>query len=597
VLNRVRSIVWLPVLVGSVVLVTGGPSFAQGAKSAGDAKPAAPDGKCPGGDPGLKLPPGFCATVFADKIGHARHLVVAPNGVVYINTWSGRYYGNDKPHDGGFLVALQDTTGGGHADVNKRFGDTVQTGSAGGTGIALFNGYLYAEMNDKIVRYALPAGSIVPTGKAEVIVSGMPLTGDHPMHPFVIDAKGNMYVDVASATNSCQKENRQANVPGDKPCTELETRGGIWRWDANKTGQVFAPAARYATGIRNADGLALDASGTLYSTQHGRDQLGTNWSSLYTPEQGAELPAEELMKIKEGGDYGWPECYFDNKQDKLVLAPEYGGDGGKTVGECAQKLAPVAAFPAHWAPNDVTVYAGSQFPDAYHGGAFIAFHGSWNRAPFPQGGYNLVFQPLANGKASGKYVIFADGFAGGKDKMEPGKAVHRPSGLAVATDGALYVTDDQNGRVWRITYVGGDKSAKLHTVAAVSPPVGKAAAAEAAPPEGTNKNAGAQLPVPPGSSAKAVALGQQIFAGQVGGAPCSGCHGSDGKGTPLGPDLTSGKWVWSDGSLGGIQKSITAGVPNPKNYRGPMPPLGGAQLSSEQTAAVAAYVWAMGHSK
>jgi mono/diheme cytochrome c family protein len=406
-----------------------------------------------------------------------------------------------------------------------------------------------------------------------------------------------MYVDVASATNSCQKENRQANVPGDKPCTELETRGGIWRWDANKTGQVFAPAARYATGIRNADGLALDASGTLYSTQHGRDQLGTNWSSLYTPEQGAELPAEELMKIKEGGDYGWPECYFDNKQDKLVLAPEYGGDGGKTVGECAQKLAPVAAFPAHWAPNDVTVYVGSQFPDAYHGGAFIAFHGSWNRAPFPQGGYNLVFQPLANGKASGKYVIFADGFAGGKDKMEPGKAVHRPSGLAVATDGALYVTDDQNGRVWRITYVGGDKSAKLHTVAAVSPPVGKAAAAEAAPPEGTNKNAGAQLPVPPGSSAKAVALGQQIFAGQVGGAPCSGCHGSDGKGTPLGPDLTSGKWVWSDGSLGGIQKSITAGVPNPKNYRGPMPPLGGAQLSSEQTAAVAAYVWAMGHSK
>jgi len=595
VLKRVMSGSWLPVLAGSAALIAGAPAFAQGGKTAGDAKPAAVDGKCPAGASGLKLPPGFCATVFADKIGHARHLVVAPDGVVYINTWSGRYYGNDKPHDGGFLVALQDTTGSGHADVNKRFGDTVQTGSAGGTGIALYNGYLYAEMNDKIVRYALPAGSIVPTGKAEVIVSGLPLTGDHPMHPFVIDPKGNMYVDVASATNSCQKENRQANVPGDKPCTELETRGGIWRWDANKTGQVFAPTARYATGIRNADGIALDSSGTLYSTQHGRDQLGTNWSSLYTPEQGAELPAEELLKIKEGGDYGWPECYFDNKQDKLVLAPEYGGDGGKTVGECAQKLAPVAAFPAHWAPNDVTIYEGSQFPDAYHGGAFIAFHGSWNRAPFPQGGYNLVFQPLASGKAAGKYVIFADGFAGGKQNMEPGKAVHRPSGLAVAPDGALYVTDDQSGRVWRITYVGGDKSAKLHSVSAVSPAVGKAATAEATPPEGTNKNAGAKLPVPPGSSAKAVAFGQQIFAGQVGGAPCSGCHGSDGKGTPLGPDLASGKWVWSDGSLAGIQKTITAGVPNPKNYRGPMPPLGGAQLSSEQTAAVAAYVWALGH--
>jgi glucose/arabinose dehydrogenase len=589
---------WLPVLAGSGALIAGLPAFAQGASAAGDAKPAMAAGaKCPAGASGLKLPPGFCATVFADKIGHARHVVVAPNGVVYINTWSGRYFGNDKPHDGGFLVALQDTTGSGHADINKRFGDTVQTGSAGGTGIGLYNGYLYAEMNDKIVRYALPAGSIVPTGKAEVIVSGMPLTGDHPMHPFVIDSKGDLYVDVASATNSCQKENRQANVPGDKPCTELETRGGIWRWDANKTGQVFSAAARYATGIRNADGIALDSAGTLYATQHGRDQLGTNWSSLYTPEQGAELPAEELLKIQQGGDYGWPECYFDDRQDKLVLAPEYGGDGGKTVGECAQKLPPVAAFPAHWAPNDVTLYEGSRFPGAYHGGAFIAFHGSWNRAPFPQGGYNLVFQPLANGKASGKYVIFADGFAGAS--KEPGKAAHRPSGLAVGPDGALYVTDDQAGRVWRVTYVGGDMSAKLQTVSPTSPPVGKAAAVAALPPEGVNKNAGgtAALPVPPGSSAASVALGLQVFAGQVGGAPCTGCHGSDGKGTPLGPDLTAGKWVWSDGSLGGIQKTITAGVPNPKNYRGAMPPLGGAQLSPEQTSAVAAYVWALGHPK
>jgi glucose/arabinose dehydrogenase/mono/diheme cytochrome c family protein len=582
---------WLP----AVLLVSG---VALLACPVVDAKPAAAAaGQCPGGKSDLKLPPGFCATVFADKIGHARHIVVAPNGVVYVNTWSGRYYGNDKPHEGGFLVALQDTTGSGHADVNKRFGDTAQTGSAGGTGIGLYKGSLYFEMNDKILRYALPEGSIVPTGKAEVIVSGLPLTGDHPMHPFAIDPQGAMYVDVASATNSCQKENRQPLVPGDKPCTELETRAGIWRYDANKTGQKFSPAERYATGIRNADGITIDSAGTgLYATQHGRDQLSTNWSKLYTPPQGAELPAEELLKIRQGGDYGWPECYFDNKQNKLVLAPEYGGDGGSKVGECADKLAPIAAFPAHWAPNDVTIYEGSQFPRAYRGGAFIAFHGSWNRAPFPQGGYNLVFQPLANGKASGKYVIFADGFAGA-DK-EPGKAPHRPSGLAVAPDGALFVTDDQNGRVWRVTYVGGDASAQLHTVSPTSPPVGTAAAVAAAPPEGVNKNAGAAaLPVPPGATEKTIALGEQVFDGKVGGAPCTGCHGSDGKGTPLGPDLTSGKWVWSDGSVNGLEKTITAGVPNPKNYRGPMPPLGGAQLSPGQVQAVAAYVWALGHTK
>jgi glucose/arabinose dehydrogenase/mono/diheme cytochrome c family protein len=574
------------------------PTFAADATDAGDAK-AAGAAKCPAGTGGLKLPAGFCATVFADKIGHARHLVVAPSGVVYVNTWSGLYYGNDKPHEGGFLVALQDTKGTGHADVNMRFGDTAKTGSAGGTGIGLYKGALYAEMNDRIVRYMLSSGSIVPAGRPETVVSGLPLTGDHPMHPFAIDTDGSMYVDVASATNSCQKENRMPNVPGDNPCTELETRAGIWRYDANKTGQVFSPAERYATGIRNADGITIDPAGTgLYATQHGRDQLGDNWSRLYTPEQGAELPAEELLKIVRGGDYGWPECYFDNRQNKLVLAPEYGGDGGKAVGVCARKLPPIAAFPAHWAPNDVVIYSGSQFPRAYQGGAFIAFHGSWNRAPFPQGGYNIVFQPLSGGKASGQYVIFADGFAG-PDK-EPGKATHRPSGVAVGPDGSLYVTDDQKGRVWKITYVGGDAAAKLQTVSPISQPVGTAASTKVQPPEGVNKNAGnstASLPVPPGSSAKAVALGQRIFAGQVGGAPCSGCHGSDGKGTPLGPDLTSGKWTWSDGSLSGIEKTITTGVPTPKNYRNPMPPMGGAQLSAEQARAVAAYVWALGHAK
>jgi hypothetical protein len=98
--------------------------------------PSAP-ASCPGDDSGLKLPAGFCATLFADGIGHARQLVVAPNGVVYVNTWSGRYYGNDTPHAGGFLVALQDTTGAGQADVNERFGETVKSGGAGGTGIGL----------------------------------------------------------------------------------------------------------------------------------------------------------------------------------------------------------------------------------------------------------------------------------------------------------------------------------------------------------------------------------------------------------------------------------------------------------------------------
>jgi len=162
---------------------------------------------CSGDNGGITLSPGFCATVFADNLGHARHMAVAPNGVVYVNTWSGRYYGNDKPPPGGFLVALQDTKGDGHADVIRRFGPGAESGNAGGTGIALYKSALYAETNDRIVRYALPPGTITPSRDPDVIVSGLPLSGDHPMHPFVIDAQGHMYVDLGSATNSCQAQN------------------------------------------------------------------------------------------------------------------------------------------------------------------------------------------------------------------------------------------------------------------------------------------------------------------------------------------------------------------------------------------------------
>src|SRR5271154_3515857 len=214
---------------------------------------------CPRGDSGITLPPGFCATIFADNIGHARHLVVAPNGVVYVNTWSDPDYGNALPPAGGFLVALQDKNSTGKADVIERFGETVQTGGAGGTGIGLYKGSIYAEINDRIVRYSLTSGSIVPSASADTIVSGLPLGGDHPMHPFIINTEGSIYVDVASATNSCQLKNRTLKSPGADPCVELETRGGIWRYDANKSSQAFSKADRFATGIRNAEGFAIDA--------------------------------------------------------------------------------------------------------------------------------------------------------------------------------------------------------------------------------------------------------------------------------------------------------------------------------------------------
>jgi glucose/arabinose dehydrogenase/mono/diheme cytochrome c family protein len=513
---------------------------------------------------------------------------------VYVNTWSGRYYGNDTPHPGGFLVALRDVDGDGRADTTLRFGPDAPSGNAGGTGIAYYDGALYAETNDRIVRYALPADGIAPTAPPEVVVSGLPLTGDHPMHPFEIDAQGALYVDLGSATNACQSANRTAGSPGIQPCAELETRAGIWRYDARRTDQKFSPAERFATGLRNGEGIAFDAAGRIFATQHGRDQLAENWPDLYTHEEGADEPAEELVRLARGADFGWPYCYYSLAIWKRVLAPEYGGDGGSVVGTCAEKDEPVAAFPAHWAPNDLALYEGRQFPDAYRGGAFIAFHGSWNRAPSPQGGYNVVFQPLADGKASAPFLVFADGFAGAV--KEPGKATYRPSGLAQGAEGALYVSDDQRGRIWRITYQG-PALAKLEE--APAPAAGPSPSSEATPPEGIHPDAGAQaaapLPTPPGATPADVELGRRIYRGEVASAPCTGCHGTNAEGTPLGPDLASGKWIWGDGSLASITQIVTDGVPDPKNYRSAMPPRGGAALTEEQVRAVAAYVWALAH--
>jgi glucose/arabinose dehydrogenase len=585
------------------ISLSGGPSFAvlaaivcmTAGASATRADAPAQKPTCQGYNGGLTISPGFCATIFADNLGHVRHLVVAPDGTLYANTWSGRYFPNAPPPPGDFILALKDTKGEGRADVIHRFGVTVEAGGTGGSGIALYHDALFAEENGRILRYPLAPGTPLPIGQPTVVLSGLPLTGDHPMHPFVIDSKGELFVDLGSATNSCQFQNRIPNSPGHNPCTEKETRAGTWLYDANKTRQVFSPKERFVTGLRNGEGFAFDDAGRLFATQHGRDQLFQNWPRFYTAAQSADLPAEELVQLVAGADYGWPECYYDQEQNKLVLAPEYGGDGGKTVGVCAQRQAPVAAFPGHWAPNDLAIYHGTSVPAAYRGGACIAFHGSWNRAPDPQGGYNVVFQPLADGRASRPFVVFADGFAGAY--KDPGRAAFRPTGLAEGPNGALYVSDDVHGPIWRIRY-NGDGSDKV--APAPAPMVAATAPGSAMPPEGMHPDAGRTnpaLPTPPGATADQVTLGNRIFHGEASDGTCSGCHGSDAGGSTVGPALNSGHWLWSDGGLAGLTATIENGVVQPKQYQGVMPPLGGAPLSPRDVATVAAYVWAVGHAR
>ena len=416
----------------------------------GSATSAAPPA-CTTGTAELTLPAGFCATIFADSIKGSRHAAVASNGDVYVTIEGTRppapnASATDAPKPASF-VALRDTNRDGRADVIKR------VGTLGNTGIGLANGFLYVDEGAQIVRYARSDTALVPEGAREVIVSGVPMQGGHRARNFHVATDGSLYLNSGSRTNSCQKEDRGNESPGIDPCTELETRAGIWRYDANKPGQRFSHAERFATGNRNAMGIAQAPDGKLYATQHGRDQFYQNWRTIFpTTKYSAENPGEELHQVNQGDVFGWPYCYYSMDEKKLVTAPEYGGDGKKTD-RCTDKKAPAAVYPGHWAPMSLLFYTGTSFPERYRNGAFIAFHGSWNRAPEMQAGYRVVFQPMASGAPMNEYETFANGFAAVPDStIQPGTAKHRPMGLAQGPDGSLIVTDDLGGRIYRITY-------------------------------------------------------------------------------------------------------------------------------------------------
>ncbi|HLA14753.1 MAG TPA: PQQ-dependent sugar dehydrogenase [Gemmatimonadaceae bacterium] len=397
---------------------------------------------------GLQLPDGFCATVFSSTASGARHVVVAPNGDVFVNTQppgpQARLAGRGEK---GTILALRDLDRDGRADTTRRFG------VGGGTGIALQGNFLYATAGNSIVRYRLPSGSLTPAGPPDTIVTGMPTTG-HRSNNFVIVGR-TLYVNIGSASNSCQQRDRQRESRGADPCVELETRAGIWEFDINRLRQRTGDGRRFATGIRNAVALTRNPfDGALYATVHGRDQLHDSWPGLYTTRENAENPGEVMIRVDRGADYGWPYCYHDMVTQALVLAPEYGGDK-RTVGQCANKTPALMSFPAHWAPNGMVFYTSSTFPSQYRGGAFIAFHGSWNRAPLPQAGFRVVFAPFSGNAPTGRFTTFADGFMArppGTARVRPGPGIHRPVGLAESPDGALYITDDAGGTIYKVAY-------------------------------------------------------------------------------------------------------------------------------------------------
>ncbi len=395
-------------------------------------------------DGGIALPEGFRAYVVHPGIGRVRYITVRDDGTIYAAM--------RQTTEGGGVAVVRDTTGDGRGDSV-----TYACPEVFGTGIALRGDWLYFGADDRVVRYRLPKDAFVPQGPPEVVVSGLLNRRQHAAKPIAFDGAGTLLVNVGAPSNACQEQMRTPGSPGMDPCPQLEDSGGIWAFDADELGQTQADGTRYATGLRHCVAITYnDVADDLYVVQHGRDQLNSLYPDTYTAEMNAELPAEEVHRVREGFVGGWPYRYWNHLTGEWIVAPEYGGDGTK-ADDSGRFQTPIQAFPGHWAPNGMTFYHGEQFPERFRGGLFIAWHGSWNRAPLRQGGYKVTFSPFGeDGMPDGPPIVFADDFAGIEVIRSPRQAKWRPMGIAPGPDGSLYISDSTKGTIWRVMWVGGE---------------------------------------------------------------------------------------------------------------------------------------------
>ncbi len=524
------------------------------------------------GNGGLSLPGDFEAVVVVDSLGPARHLAINDNGDIYVKI---RY---SKKGEGG-NIALRDTNNDGKADSIVHFGDYFNQGSLSNS-IRIHNGYLYYSSELVIYRSKLTPGKLIPDSNREVVLTDDHEGGSHwhITKPVSFDDTGHMYVPFGAPSNACQDLIRTpGGTPGFAgldPCPDLEKHGGIWQFDATKLGLTQKDGRRFATGIRSV--VAMDwntADKNLYVVMHGRDDLHLLWPDKFSPWQNAVLPSEEFIRINDGDNFGWPYSYYDQIQQKNVLAPEYGGDG-KMPARDSNVQVPIVGFPGHWAPNDLLFYRGDQFPARYKNGAFIAFHGSTNRAPYPQAGYFICFVPFVDGKPTTNWEVFADGFAGVDPIVNVSDAVYRPMGIAMGPDGSLYISDSNKGKIWRIMYKGKRKDFGNAQLAAMEK---HKAMSNIRTPDEVNDNLYKGKPLP----------GEHVYS-----IYCNSCHQHNGKGDGNRfPPLDNSEWVNGDKKrlidvvLNGLQKPIDV---KGKSYNNLMPQH--SFLKDEDIAQVLTYI-------
>jgi glucose/arabinose dehydrogenase len=332
---------------------------------------------------GLSVPAGFHAEIFAQDLSGPRFMAVAPNGDL--------------------LVAL------------TRRGEVVRLRGAGSTpvdvasgldrphGLAFDGSTLYIAVWDGVEKMTYPGGDLTR------VLGGLPENGDHNNRSLAVAPDHSLYVGVGSSCNVCDDALPLASIV-----------------------HVVAGVARpYAEGLRNASGIAFDDSGRLWAVVNQRDDIGP------TQKVTDDLPPDELDLVTKGADFGWPQCYPDPRKPKRDPNPEY------PQADCARANAAALNFQAHSAPLGFLFYDRKEFPRAYRGGAFVAFHGSWNRST-PTGA-KVVFVDFA-GRSPTRYTDFVTGW------LVNGQYTGRPAGLAVDASGALYISDDQGGTIYRITY-------------------------------------------------------------------------------------------------------------------------------------------------
>ena len=341
------------------------------------------------GEPKLKVPPGFAIDVFADKVGSVRFMAIDPAGTLLVSEPSA-----------GRVLALPDKNGRGKADSVQ----TVVTGLDQPHGLAFHEGALYVAETSRVQRFTYDPATMKAT--QPTLLTRLPAGGGHWTRTVVFGPDGLMYVSVGSSCNVCRESDKR--------------RAAVLRFNADGSGEQL-----FASGLRNAVGLAFHpTSGVLWATVNERD-----W-------RGDDVPPDYVTEIREGTVHGWPDCM--TVRGRVITDTSF-----TKSATCDKVTPPTVEIQAHSAPIGLAFYTGTQFPEEYRGSLFVAYRGSWNRS-LPTG-YKIVRIRVRDGQPPA-VEDFATGW------LEGTSSWGRPVDLVVGRDGALYLSDQGAGRIYRITY-------------------------------------------------------------------------------------------------------------------------------------------------